>query len=38
MLTNGPYKIFDYVKDKVVVVKNLFGYKLEIIFYKKFGD
>lgn len=34
ILTDGPYKIFDYVKDKVVVIKSPFGYKLEMIFYK----
>lgn len=33
-LTGGPYKFFDYLKDKVVTVKDPFGYKVEITFYK----
>ncbi|SIO08923.1 hypothetical protein SAMN05878443_1322 [Carnobacterium alterfunditum] len=34
LLTGGPYKFFDYVKDKIVTVKDPFGYKVEITFYK----
>lgn len=34
LLTGGPYKVFDYVKDKIVTVKDPFGYKVEITFYK----
>lgn len=33
-LTGGPYKFFDYIKDKVVTIKDPFGYKVEIAFYK----
>lgn len=33
-LTGGPYKFFDYVKDEIVTIKEPFGYKVEITFYK----
>lgn len=34
ILTGGPYKFFDYIKDKVVTIKDPFGFKVEIVSYE----